>query len=57
VIKGAYEPRCSQTEGFGGGARRVMEKSLADNSEEGVTIIMGRASFSVLRGRERSLGC
>jgi hypothetical protein len=33
-----------------------MEKSLADDGEEGVTIIAGRASFSVLRGRERSSG-
>jgi hypothetical protein len=56
VIKGAYKLRCSQTEGFGGGVKNAMEKSLVDNSEEGVTIIVGKASFSVFRGRERSSG-
>jgi len=53
---GAYELRRSRMEGFGGGARKAMEKSLAEDGEEGVTIIAGRESFSAFKGRERSRG-
>jgi len=53
---GAYEPRRSRIEGFGGGARNAIEKSLAEDGEDGVTIIAGRESFFVFRGRERSRG-
>jgi hypothetical protein len=51
---GAYELMRSRIEGFGGGERKAIEKSLAEDGEEGVTIIAGRESFSVFRGRERS---
>jgi hypothetical protein len=54
VRNGASVPRRSRTEGFGGGARKAMEKSRAEEGEEGVTMIAGRESFSVFKGRERS---
>jgi hypothetical protein len=46
----------SRMEGFGGGARKAMEKSWAEEGEEGVTMIAGREDFSVTRGSERSRG-
>jgi len=46
--------RCFR-DGLGGAARNAMEKSRVDEGEEGVTIIAGRADFSVASGRERSV--
>jgi len=46
----------SRTEGFSGGARNAMAKSVDDDGDEGVTMIAGRGDFSVRVGSERSSG-
>lgn len=48
--------RRSFQDGFGGGARKAIEKSRDEDGEDGVTIMAGRSDFSVARGRERSTG-
>jgi len=40
--------------GFGGSARKAIEKSRFDDGEEGVTMIAGRGDFSVARGKDKS---
>lgn len=50
----AYDRRRSRSVSFGGGARNAMEKSCAEEGEEGVTMIAGSKAFSVMRGRDKS---
>lgn len=42
--------------GFGGGARKAMEKSLALAGDDGVTMIAGSGLFSSTKGSVRSSG-
>lgn len=49
----AVETR-SRRDGFGGGAKNAMQKSVSPDGEEGVTIMAGNRDFSSTRGRDRS---
>jgi len=49
------ERRC-RMDGFGGEARKAMEKSCVEDGEEGVTMMAGRGDFSVARDKDRSRG-
>lgn len=44
----------SNNPGSFGGARKAIQKSWAEEGEEGVTMIAGRGDFSDASGRERS---
>jgi hypothetical protein len=44
----------SRKVGFGGGARKAIEKSWVWMGDEGVTMMAGNGDFSVMEGRERS---
>lgn len=46
----------SAREGFGWGAKKAIEKSWAEDGDDGVTMMAGKFDFSVARGKERSSG-
>lgn len=54
ALSDGREGNRSRMEGFGGGAKKAIEKSRAEDGDEGVTMIAGNDDFSVARGKERS---